>query len=201
MSVAIVDYGMGNLRSVTKACEQLGAAATVVDSAEAISGAERLIVPGVGAFGDAMHELNRLGLVEPIREFARSGRPMLGICLGLQVLFESSEEAPGVPGLRLLRGTVKRFSVDTLKVPHMGWNRLEARASSRLLRGIAPDPYVYFVHSYYVAPEDEAVIAATTDYGITFVSAVETGALFGVQFHPEKSQKTGLEILRRFLVL
>ena len=164
MNVAIVDYGMGNLRSVTKACEQLGAVATVVDTPAAISGAERLIVPGVGAFGDAMHELNRLGLVEPIREFARSGRPMLGICLGLQVLFESSEEAPGVQGLCLLPGTVKRFCAQALKVPHMGWNRLEARPSSRLLRGIAPaDAYVYFVHSYYVSPEDEAVIAATTE--------------------------------------
>lgn len=199
MSVAIVDYGMGNLRSVSKACERLGATTNIVDTPEGLDGAERLIVPGVGAFGDAMQELHRRGLVEAIRRFARSGRPLLGICLGLQIFFESSEEAPGVEGLSLLPGTVQRFRSDSLKIPHMGWNRLDVRPSSRLLRELGCEPFVYFVHSYYVIPEDDSVIAATADYGAPFVAAVERGALFGVQFHPEKSQQTGLEILRRFL--
>ena len=199
MSVAIVDYGMGNLRSVSKACERLGATVTIVDSPAAIAGAQRLIVPGVGAFGDAVHELNRRGVVGAIRQFAASGRPVLGICLGLQIFFHSSEEAPGVEGLALLPGTVRRFRSDSLKIPHMGWNRLDVRPSSRLLGALGPDPFVYFVHSYYVVPEDDSVIAATADYGIPFVAAVERHALFGVQFHPEKSQHTGLEILRRFL--
>ncbi|MCX7718672.1 MAG: imidazole glycerol phosphate synthase subunit HisH [Candidatus Sumerlaeaceae bacterium] len=199
MSVAIVDYGMGNLRSVSKACERLGAATNIVETPDAVEGAERLIVPGVGAFGDAMQELDRRGLVDAIRRYARSGRPVLGICLGLQIFFDTSEEAPGVAGLSLLPGTVRRFRSDSLKIPHMGWNRLDVRRSSRLLGSLDAEPFVYFVHSYYVIPQDDAVIAATAEYGIPFVAAVERDALFGVQFHPEKSQQTGLEILRRFL--
>ena len=198
MMIAIVDYGMGNLRSVSKALERVGCATALAETPEAVMGAEKLVVPGVGAFGDAMKELERKGLVGPIREYARSGRPLMGICLGMQVFFESSEEDPGIEGLCLLRGTVRRFTDAGLKIPHMGWNSLAVRKGSRLLAGLGESPHVYFVHSYYVAPEDEGVAAAMSAYGERFTAAVETGNLVGTQFHPEKSQATGLRILGNF---
>jgi glutamine amidotransferase len=196
--ISIVDYGMGNLRSVEKALEKLGCDTRVITAPEDVKSAQKLIVPGVGAFGDAMHGLAERGLVDSIREFGESGKPLLGICLGLQILFESSEEDPGVEGLNLLPGTVQRFVSRDLKIPHMGWNHIKVLNGSRLLSDLGPDPYVYFVHSYFVAPGAPDVAAATCDYGTEFVAAIERGSLFGTQFHPEKSQAVGLRILRNF---
>jgi imidazole glycerol-phosphate synthase subunit HisH len=196
--ISIVDYGMGNLRSVHKALEKLGNEAQLVSTAREIGAAERLIVPGVGAFGDAMKGLAARGLIEPIRAYARTGRPVLGICLGMQIMFEESEEDPGVEGLGIVPGNVVRFRTRELKVPHMGWNSLEVSAGSRLLAGLDQAPHVYFVHSYFVAPRRAAVAAATTEYGGKFVAAIESGNIMGTQFHPEKSQDTGLRILTNF---
>lgn len=198
MALSIVDYGMGNLRSVEKALAKLGFEAKLVSTPAEVQGADKLVLPGVGAFGDAMKGLHERGLVEPVREYARSGRPLMGICLGMQIFFESSEEDPGIEGLGLIPGTVKRFTQSGMKIPHMGWNDLKILNGSKLLSGLGNSPYVYFVHSYYVAPNDAAVAAATTRYGDEFVSAVETGNLWGTQFHPEKSQEHGLKILQNF---
>lgn len=199
--ISIVDYGMGNLRSVEKALERMGFAPRLISTPEDVAAAERLILPGVGAFGDAMHGLAERGLIEPLRAYARSGKLMFGICLGMQILFQSSEEDPGVEGLGILRGTVRRFESNGLKVPHMGWNNLRVAENSRYLSGLGGDPYVYFVHSYYVCPADPAVTSATCDYGIPFTAAVESGPVGGTQFHPEKSQDIGLRILRNFATL
>lgn len=196
--ISIVDYGMGNLRSVEKALEKLGCATRFVGTPEEIVSAESIILPGVGAFGDAVAELRRQGLVEPLRAFAAGGRPMMGICLGLQVFFESSDEAPGVEGLALLPGTVRRIRGEGLKIPHMGWNSLSIRTDSRLFAGIAQETHVYFVHSFHVVPDDDTVVAASCEYGGRVVAAVERGALWGTQFHPEKSQDAGLRILGNF---
>jgi len=199
MNVVIVDYGMGNLRSVEKALEKVGVSAVVSSHRDDVLNAAALVVPGVGAFGDAMEELSRLDLVAPLRQRAAAGVPILGICLGLQIFFEESEEAPGVRGLGLVQGRVRRFSSEAgLKIPHMGWNALNIRAGSRLFQGVPEGAYVYFVHSYFVAPTDEQVVAATTDYGVRFAAAIETRNILGVQFHPEKSQRTGLNILANF---
>jgi glutamine amidotransferase len=197
--IAIVDYGMGNLRSVQKAIERIGQSAEIVTRPEQIRSASRLILPGVGAFRDAIHELDRLELVEPIREHIRSEKPFLGICLGLQMLFDVSYEDGEWPGLGVLPGEVVRFPPSTeLKVPHMGWNTLEPTAPIKLLEGLPQDASVYFVHSYYVVPSDESVIAARTTYGVTFTSMVARGNMFATQFHPEKSQKVGLRLLTNF---
>jgi len=199
MNVVIVDYGMGNLRSVEKALEKVGVSAVVSSHRDDVLNAAALVVPGVGAFGDAMEELSRLDLVAPLRQRAAAGVPILGICLGLQIFFEESEEAPGVRGLGLVQGRVRRFSSEAgLKIPHMGWNALNIRAGSRLFQGVPDGAYVYFVHSYFVAPTDEQVVAATTYYGVRFAAAIETRNILGVQFHPEKSQRTGLNILANF---
>jgi glutamine amidotransferase len=199
MKLVIVDYGMGNLRSVEKALERLGSPPIISSKAEDLAEADGLIVPGVGAFGDAMQELERLELVEPLRAKVREGVPLLGICLGLQILFEESEEAPGVAGLGLVRGKVRRFVLPpNFKIPHMGWNSLSLSPSSRLFRGIPENAHVYFVHSYFVDPVDPQVIAARSDYGGPFTAAIEQGNLFGVQFHPEKSQAIGLRILANY---
>lgn len=195
--ICVADYGMGNLRSVEKALERLGCEVNVTGSRSHILAADKLIVPGVGAFGDAMRGLLERDLVAPIQDYAHSGRPLLGICLGMQILFGSSEEDPGVEGLCLLPGSVARFRSSELKIPHMGWNTLAVRNDSRLLAG-ADCRHVYFVHSYHVVPEDSDVIAATTEYGMRFVSAVESGNIMGTQFHPEKSQEVGLGILSNF---
>ena len=197
--IRIVDYGMGNLRSVQKAFEKLGGAAEIVTTADQISSADKLVLPGVGAFRDAIHELQRLELVEPIREHIRRDKPFLGICLGLQLLFDVSFEDGEWKGLGVLAGDVVRFpAMPDLKVPHMGWNTLELTGPLPLLTGIPSDASVYFVHSYYVRPQDESVIAARTTYGVGFTSMIARGNLFATQFHPEKSQKVGLKLLENF---
>jgi len=219
--IVIVDYGMGNLRSVQKAFERIGRAASVSDRPEAVASAERLVVPGVGAFGDAMAALRWRNLVEPIREFCARGRPFLGICLGLQVLFDESEEMPrgcaapgaGAPaapagplekGLGLVRGRVVRFGPQVvqqgLKVPHMGWNAVEVVRPSPLFHGMPKEGvYFYFAHSYYAAPADKAVMAGRTDYGGPFASSIASGNILATQFHPEKSQAVGLAMLENFV--
>ena len=200
--IAIIDYDAGNLRSVEKALEALGQQVIVTKDAETIRQAEKLILPGVGAFGDAMANLQRLGLVEVIRETAASGKPFLGICLGLQLLFEDSDETPGVPGLGILRGHIKRIPEQPgLKVPHMGWNNLELHHDGALFRGLPEHPYVYFVHSYYLEAEDPDIVTATAEYGVTIHASVQRGNLFACQFHPEKSSQIGLAILKNFAEL
>jgi imidazole glycerol-phosphate synthase subunit HisH len=200
--ISIIDYGMGNLRSVQKAFEKLGTAAEIVTRPEQVRAASKLVLPGVGAFRDAIHELQRLELVEPVREHIRQDKPFLGICLGLQLLFDVSYEDGEWPGLGVLSGEVVRFPPDPeLKVPHMGWNTLEPTGPIRLLEGLPADASVYFVHSYYVAPNDESVVATRTTYGVKFTSMVARGNLFATQFHPEKSQKVGLKLLENFSVL
>ena len=200
--ISIIDYGMGNLRSVQKAFEKLGTPAQIVTRPDQVRAAAKLVLPGVGAFRDAIHELERLELVEPIREYIRADQPFLGICLGLQLLFDVSYEDGEWPGLGVLPGEVVRFPVQAgLKVPHMGWNTLQTVGSPRLLAGLPADASVYFVHSYYVVPRDESVIAARTDYGVPFTSIVSRGNLFATQFHPEKSQKVGLKLLENFAAM
>ncbi len=207
--IAIVNYGMGNLRSVQKALERVGAQAEVVDTARQIEAAARLILPGVGAFGDGMAHLRERGLIEPLREYAAAGRPMLGICLGMQLLFDSSmEDAPSadqpIQGLGILPGQVVRFSEDQgpgkprLKVPHMGWNQIDFAPGTPLFAGLSPGDHAYFVHGYYCVPREPNDIAATTTYGSAFCSAVHRGTIWATQFHPEKSQHVGLRILANF---
>ena len=198
--IAVIDYGMGNLFSVKKALEHVGASAEITDNPEVLNRAEKIILPGVGAFGDALREIEKLSLADPIRHQLKSGKPFLGICLGLQILFESSEESPGVPGLGILRGKVPRFQTD-LKVPHMGWNSLKINRRAPIFRGIDDGAYVYFVHSYYVEPENKQVVSTSTDYDISFTSSVWKKNLFATQFHPEKSQDVGLRILENFVSL
>ncbi|HET6422601.1 MAG TPA: imidazole glycerol phosphate synthase subunit HisH [Planctomycetaceae bacterium] len=202
-SITIVDYGMGNLRSVQKACEKLGATAHIATSPEAIRAASKLILPGVGAFRDAIHELQRLDLVEPLRQHIQADKPFLGICLGLQMLFDVSYEDGEWPGLGVFAGDVVRFPSDLgLKVPHMGWNTLEyAQPQIPLFAHIPPQSSVYFVHSYYVRPKDSSLVAAKTTYGVEFVSAIARGNVYATQFHPEKSQKVGLQLLTNFIGL
>ena len=200
--IAIIDYDAGNLRSVEKALEALGQQVIVTKDAETIRQAEKVILPGVGAFGDAMANLQRLGLVEVIRETAASGKPFLGICLGLQLLFEDSDETPGVLGLGILRGHIKRIPEQPgLKVPHMGWNNLELHHDGALFRGLPEHPYVYFVHSYYLEAEDPDIVTATAEYGVTIHASVQSGNLLACQFHPEKSSQIGLAILKNFAEL
>ncbi len=202
--VAIVDYGMGNLLSVQKALENLGAQAQVTSSPVVLARAKQIVLPGVGAFGDAMKELRRRRLVKPLLGQLRSGVPFLGLCLGLQLLFESSEESPGVKGLGFFKGKVKRLRRPSkqLKVPHMGWNQLEfdqKRHPCPLLTGVANKSFVYFVHSYAVVPSRSSLIGAKTNYGSRFPAVVWDGHVAATQFHPEKSQRTGLKILKNFL--
>ena len=198
--VAIIDYDAGNIRSVEKAVRYLGKEVTVTSEPEEILAADRVILPGVGAFGDAMKRLHAMGLVEVIRQVAERGTPFLGICLGLQLLFEKSEESPGVAGLGLLQGEILRLpELPGLKVPHIGWNSLKYPNPGRLFRSIPEDSYVYFVHSYYLKAQDEGIVTATTEYGTLVHASVESGNLFACQFHPEKSSETGLTILENFL--
>lgn len=199
MTIRIVDYGMGNLRSVQKAFERLGHAAEIVNSPAAIASAERLVLPGVGAFRDAIHELDRLKLSQPLRDYVAADRPFFGICLGLQLLFDVSYEDGEWPGLGIVPGDVVRFtSQPGLKIPHMGWNTLDRRQPGTHLDGVPPDAHFYFVHSYFVRPKDERVTAATCDYGQKFTAAIRRGNLFATQFHPEKSQRHGLCLLKAF---
>jgi glutamine amidotransferase len=195
--LTIVDYGSGNLRSVQKAFEKLGAEATITTDAEAVGSASRIVLPGVGAFGDAMRELHGRGLVEPILAHLRADRPFLGICMGLQLLFETGFEHGIHAGLGVLPGQVARFELAAdLKVPHMGWNTARWQAA---WQPPAATDYFYFVHSYVARPADASIIAAVTDYGGEFCSAVRHGRLFATQFHPEKSQAAGLRLLDSWL--
>jgi glutamine amidotransferase len=198
--IRIVDYGMGNLRSVQKALERVGCEATLTSKPEEIRDAEKLILPGVGAFGAAMSNLERLALTEPIREFALSGRPFLGICLGMQLLLTESDELGSYRGLYLIPGRVVKFPKTSLKVPHMGWNSLNKATTCPLLAGIPDGANVYFVHSYYVKPPLDTV-AATTDYGVEFCSVIHKGSIFATQFHPEKSGAVGLRMLENFAAI
>lgn len=200
--ITVIDYEAGNLGSVEKALLSLGETIVITKDPDVIRAAEKVILPGVGAFGDAMQNLERLQLVEPIREFAASGKPFLGICLGQQLLFESSEESPGVAGLGILKGKILRIpSCEGLKIPHMGWNSLQIQEGARLFRGIPQESYVYFVHSYYLKAEDESIVSAVTDYSTTIHASVESGNVFACQFHPEKSSRIGLQILKNFIDL
>jgi len=198
--LVIVDYGVGNLRSAQKAFEHLGQPALVTSDAQAIATAPAVVLPGQGAFGTCMENLARAGLVEPVVAAARSGRPFLGICVGMQILFEASEESPGVRGLGVFRGSVVRFPhCPDLKVPHMGWNQLRIRRRAAALADVTDGAYVYFVHSYHPEPLDAEVVATTTEYGIEFVSSVARDNVYAGVFHPEKSQQVGLALLRGFV--
>ena len=197
--IAIIDYGMGNLRSVQKGLERVGFDAVVTRDAGQILAARGVVLPGVGAFSACMENLGKFGLIEPIREIVRGKTPFLGICLGFQLLFSESEEFGQQKGLDLFPGKVIGFHGGAgLKVPHMGWNRIEKQQDSPFLEGLSSGDYVYFVHSFYVVPSDNSMVATTTDYGQSFVSSVATDRLFACQFHPEKSQELGLRILKNF---
>jgi len=199
--IAIVDYGMGNLRSAQKGFEKAGHGAVITDAPGVIADADAVVLPGVGAFGDCYEGLRSRGLVEPVTEAAASGRPFLGICVGLQLLFEESEEGAPNKGLGILPGRIVRFPAASeagLKVPHMGWNRVKAARPSPLLNGGPSMPYMYFVHSYYAKPADEDLVLATCEYGVEFAAMVGRDNVFAVQFHPEKSQSEGIGILKRF---
>jgi glutamine amidotransferase len=198
--LAIIDYGMGNLRSVQKAFEKIGATARIVPFPRDIEKARGIVLPGVGAFGQAMENLRAMGWDVALRDAVKRGVPFIGICLGMQLLFESSEEMGQHEGLGILRGEVKRFDGE-LKVPQMGWNQMRINHPSPLLRGVADGSYAFFVHSYYCAPSDPAIVLATTDYGIEFASVVGRDNVFGVQFHPEKSQSVGLKMLENFAAI
>lgn len=197
--IAIIDYDAGNLKSVEKALFSLGEEIVVSRDSSVILEADKVILPGVGSFGDAMNNLDRFNLVDTIKNVAASGKPFLGICLGLQLLFERSDETPGAEGLSILPGEILRIpGKEGLKIPHMGWNSLEISSKSRLLNGIANQSYVYFVHSYYLKAGDETIVAASTEYSTHIHAAVEKGNVFACQFHPEKSSHVGLKILKNF---
>jgi imidazole glycerol-phosphate synthase subunit HisH len=198
MIIGILDYGLSNLRNVQKAFEHLGVATRLITERAAVAGVEKLVLPGVGAFGAGMAGLKARGLVEPIRQAVAKGTPFLGICLGMQLLFERSDETADVAGLGLLPGVVRRFDKSELVTPHMGWNQLSFTPEELLLQGVAPGAYTYFVHSYYCEPADPGHVVATTDYGRAFASIVRRQNLIGIQFHPEKSQAVGLQILDNF---
>ncbi|MBY0759207.1 imidazole glycerol phosphate synthase subunit HisH [Sellimonas caecigallum] len=198
--IALIDYDAGNMRSVEKALIHLGEKPIVTRDREKILSADRIILPGVGSFGDAMENLEKFGLPAILKEAVDSGIPLLGICLGMQVLFEESEESKGVKGLGFLKGKILRIPAkEGLKIPHMGWNSLEYPREGRLFQDILEHSYVYFVHSYYLKAEDEDIVTATADYGVKIHASVERGNVFGCQFHPEKSGEIGLQILKNFV--
>lgn len=200
--IAIIDYDAGNIKSVEKALQHLGEGAVLTRDAETILGADGAILPGVGSFGDAMEKLRAYGLVDVIHRYVDSGKPFLGICLGLQLLFDSSEESPGAEGLHILEGRIVRIPQEQgLKVPHIGWNDLRYPRRGRLFEGIGREDarcYVYFVHSYYLQAAEEEIVTATAEYGVTIQASVEKGNVFACQFHPEKSSEDGIGILRNF---
>ena len=197
--IAVIDYGAGNLHSVKNAFDYIGVQSEITSDAKRILAADKVVLPGVGAFGDCMRSLEKNNLTETVKAAAASGKPFLGICLGLQLLFEESEETPGVKGLGIFKGKSVRIP-DTadLKIPHMGWNNIETAKKSKILDG---NPFAYFVHSYCIKPEDESIISAYTEYGSRFAVAVEKDNVFAVQFHPEKSGSEGMDILRRCAAL
>lgn len=199
--IAIIDYGLGNLHSVQKAVAYVGGEVVVTDDAELILSAKKVILPGVGAFADGMAGLESRGLVSVIKEAVALGKPLLGICLGMQLLFETSEEKGEYQGLDLLSGRVVPFIQPGIKVPQIGWNQIEISKPSHLMNEIHDGNYFYFNHGYYCLPDDDMDVLTITDYGVQFSSSVERGNIFGVQFHPEKSQKTGLQILKNFVEL
>jgi len=202
VKVSLVDYGAGNLRSVANALAALGIEPRIAGAAQDLIDATHLVLPGVGSFGDCMAQLAGRGLIDPIRRWVQAGKPYLGICLGYQILLDSSEESPDVAGLGLVRGTVRRFTeTPGLKIPHIGWNSaVPRRPEVGNWHGLGAEPYFYFVHSFFPVPEDAAIVAATTDYGAdSFAAAIELPNLLACQFHPEKSQEAGLRLIRNFL--
>ena len=196
--VTIINYGMGNLHSVQKGFEKVGISTTISQDPKDILNAKRIVLPGVGAFKDCMENLNRLNLLDPILKSIETGKPYLGICLGLQILFTESDEFGPSPGLGIFPGRVRRFMALDIKIPHMGWNQVNFSKQIPCLQDISDGTFFYFVHSYHVDPLDEDIIATTTNYGIEFVSSISKDNIFACQFHPEKSQKEGLKILKNF---
>lgn len=200
--IAIIDYDAGNIKSVIKAMEHLGQKVVLTKDADTILSADHVILPGVGSFGDAMEKLHKYELVSVIHQVVERKIPFLGICLGLQLLFESSEESAGVDGLGILKGKIVRFDEKgSLKIPHMGWNSLQLKNDGRLFKNLAQDSYVYFVHSYYLKAEDETIVKASSEYANHIHASVEQGNVFACQFHPEKSSDVGLQILKNFVSL
>ncbi len=199
--IALVDYGMGNLLSVHKALEYLNADVEIITKSADLAKADSVILPGVGNFGEGVEHLNSSGLADSIKSFIDTGKPYLGICLGMQMLMESSEEAPNVKGLGVFKGKVIKFPKNELKVPHMGWNSIDLKNESECFKNINSGKFFYFVHSYFVQPDDKSIIKATTNYGIDVTAAIGRDNVFATQFHPEKSQDDGLQILKNFIEL
>ena len=196
--IALIDYGSGNLRSVSKALEHEGASVSLVDSPEHLADAKAVVLPGVGSFGDCVRNLQQRSLWEPLRDWLEADRPFLGICLGYQMLFESSEESPEIAGFGFFKGKVRRFSQAGMKIPHMGWNTLELKEHA-LWKGLPVDPYFFFVHSFFPQPEEETIVTSVATYGEPFAASVARGRVAAMQFHPEKSQAVGLQVLRNFI--
>ncbi len=197
--IAIVDYGAGNIRSVYKALKYIGCDAVITRETETILKADGAVLPGVGSFGDTMDTMTSYGIKDTVIKYTESGKPFLGICLGLQLLFPKSEESPNVRGLGIFDGVISKIpSGEGLKIPHIGWNSLKIKENSRLFKGISENPYVYFVHSYFLNAADKSIVSAQTEYGVTIDAAVEKENIFATQFHPEKSGETGLKILKNF---
>ena len=197
--IAIIDYGAGNIQSVSKALAHIGCEAFITRDKDKILKADGAVLPGVGSFGDTMDTMNEYGIKDTVIKYTKSGKPFLGICLGLQLLFPKSEESPEAEGLGIFDGSITKIpSGEGLKIPHIGWNSLDIKKSGGLFKGIGKNPYVYFVHSYFLNASDKSIVSAQTEYGVTIDAAVEKGNVFATQFHPEKSGETGLKILRNF---
>ncbi len=200
LMIAVIDYGAGNIQSVVKALNYIGCGCIVTNNKNELLKADGAIMPGVGSFGDSMDSMIRSGAKEAVLEFIGRGKPFLGICLGLQLLFPESEESPGAAGLGLLKGTIKKIPAETgLKIPHMGWNSLKILKNDGIFKGIGGEPYVYFVHSYFLTAEDQNIVSAQTEYGIKIDASVQKDNIFATQFHPEKSGRVGLKILQNFI--